>query len=183
MKKAFKWILILIIVLAGMSAGYIGMARLNNKEVPSFLKKMPLVGKLFPAAEGKGKKLSPLEKENLSLKDQIEKQKLEIKTYKDRITALEQSEQALEAENKKLADQNTALEVSTVSSKEDKYKELAKYYEAMKPKDAAKILEQKQIDDDTIIGILRHMDKETAGKIMSLLDPARAAVLSQKMLQ
>jgi len=183
MKKALKLILVLIIVIAGMSAGYIGMARLNNKQVPSLLRKVPLADKLFPQAAVKEKKLTPLEKENLSLKDEVEKQQLQIKTYQDRVKALEQSVQVLEAENKKLTDENTALKVSKVSDEEDKYKELAKYYEAMKPKDAAKILEQKGIDDDIIIEILRSMDKETAGKIMSLLDPAHAAVLSRKMLQ
>lgn len=187
MKKAFKSIAIILIIFIGMTAGYLGMSRLRGQKVPAFIDNIPVVGTYLGNPDNKTE-LSPLEKENQGLKDQLTTKGLQIKTYQDRVKALELAMQALQTENDRLklqAKKAQSLQLQEAGQIElgDKYKDLAKYFAPMKAKDAAKIMEQKQMDDDTIIGVLQYMDKDAAAKILALLDPSKAATISKKMLQ
>lgn len=187
MKRIFKTLAVLLIVLLGMSAGYLGMSRLRGQEVPAFVDKIPVVGEYLGNPDNTVE-LTPLEKENQQLKDQITTNQLQIKTYQDRVKALELSMKALQTENERLKQQlkkSESLQQQEAETAElnAKYKDLAKYFAPMKAKDAAKIMEQKQMDDDTIIGVLQYMDKDAAAKILALLEPSKAASISKKMLQ
>lgn len=187
MKKVIRSIAIILIILIGMTAGYLGMSRLRGQKVPAFVDKIPVVGTYLGNPEDKTQ-LSPLEKENQRLNDQLTTKELQIKTYQDRVKALQLAMKALQTENDRLklqAKKTQSLQQQEAGQldMEDKYKDLAKYFAPMKAKDAAKIMQQKQMDDDTIIGVLQYMDKDAAAKILALLDPSKAATISKKMLQ
>lgn len=187
MKKAIKSITIMLIILLGMAAGYLGMSKIRGQKVPAFVNTIPIVGEYLGNHE-KQKELTPLEKENQDMKQQLTTEQLQIKTYQDRVKALELAMKALQTENDRLklqAKKTQSLQQQGVGQAElnDKYKDLAKYFTPMKPKDAAKIMQQRQMDDDTIIGVLQYMEKDSAAKVLALMDPSRAATISKKMLQ
>ncbi|GMA99761.1 magnesium transporter MgtE [Pelosinus sp. IPA-1] len=58
---------------------------------------------------------------------------------------------------------------------------LARLYGGMKPDEAVVILNK--LDDNTVLDILSKMEDEQVSKIMALLDPSRAANLTQAMLR
>ena len=58
-------------------------------------------------------------------------------------------------------------------------KKLAKIYGAMRPEDAAPILEK--LDDDEIIGILLNMKQRQAAKVLTKLDQSVAARISKRI--
>lgn len=64
----------------------------------------------------------------------------------------------------------------------DREKKMAKSYSAMKPAQAAKILEDMSSDIDTVVDILSAMDADSRGQIMGAMDSAFAAKCTKKML-
>jgi flagellar motility protein MotE (MotC chaperone) len=64
-------------------------------------------------------------------------------------------------------------------SEERKIQKLAAYYEGMSPREAALILQE--LDDLTVIDILRAMKDETVSIIMMNMAPRRAAEITRKM--
>lgn len=110
-------------------------------------------------AQAKGK-IKELEGEIALLTGQTASSEKELQESKDTIVFLEQ-------------------EVETLTSKQLEIEDLAKYYGAMKPADAVRILSE--LEDDLIIGILNNLEKEHAAKILSLMDEKRAAQLTEKM--
>jgi hypothetical protein len=56
---------------------------------------------------------------------------------------------------------------------------LAKVYAAMKPADAAPLLDR--LDDDTVLRILAHMRAKQIGELLPLLDREKAIVLTQAL--
>jgi MgtE intracellular N domain len=59
-------------------------------------------------------------------------------------------------------------------------KKLAKIFGAMKPKDAAAVLQQ--MEDEEVEAILHNMSDRLAAKVLEAFDPARAAELSRVVL-
>jgi len=185
MKKAIKLIAIVLIIFFGMAAGYLGMSKIRGQKVPAFVSDIPVAGTFLGNPEPKAE-LTPLQKDNQAMKEQLTNKDLQLKTYQDRVKALELAQKALQQENdrlKKQATNNQSQQQAGQMGIDDQYKDLAKYFTPMKAKDAAKIMEQKQMDDDTIIGVLQYMEKDAAAKILALLDPSRAASITKKMLQ
>lgn len=60
--------------------------------------------------------------------------------------------------------------------------ELAKTYESMDGKDAAKILENMKNDMDTVALIMNNMSSDARGKILANMDPTFAAAITKKLL-
>jgi flagellar motility protein MotE (MotC chaperone) len=62
-----------------------------------------------------------------------------------------------------------------------KTEHLIKIYESMPPKEAAARVEQ--LDNDTAILVLSGMKQRTAGKVMSFIEPGKAAELSKGLVK
>lgn len=58
-------------------------------------------------------------------------------------------------------------------------RELAKIYGNMPPEEAAARLEK--MDEDLAVALIRNMNARTAGRILALVEPSKAAELTQKM--
>jgi len=77
--------------------------------------------------------------------------------------------------NKELLDLKTSQ-----GSRKAAYQDMAKYFSAMKSKDAADILSR--LENPDIIGILGQMTADTAAEILQNMDHDRAGQISREML-
>ena len=73
-------------------------------------------------------------------------------------------------------------EIVAANTSDQQIIELAKAYESMDPKDAAKILETMKTDLDTVALIMNNMSTESQGEILAEMDPEYAAVVTKKLL-
>ncbi|MDD2212090.1 MAG: hypothetical protein PHC81_01630 [Clostridia bacterium] len=178
MKKLTILILIAIVIVCGVGAfaahqtGYLNLNPILAQipgmgdfvvEYPETLKEQ---GNLL---------VSPIETENKTLRK--EKRDLEHKLT------------LLEGEKTKLLEQVTELQTELTKLKVDitkqetavlQVEELAAYYQEMKPDAVVKIMDN--LDDELILTILPLLEKKQTGKILALMDPQRAAIITQLLL-
>jgi Uncharacterized conserved protein len=117
----------------------------------------------------------------------IEKQKADLDDEKKRMTEQKDHvlmvEQELEKTRSDLTEERKKLEKLVGQSDEldkKRIKQLAKVYSAMRPEEAARILET--LDDDLLINILGAMgDDRQKAKILSVLSPDKASRVSKKI--
>ena len=95
----------------------------------------------------------------------------------------------LEHEKTKLLEQITELQTELTEIKAKLIKqetkainieELAAYYQEMKPEAAVRIMDN--LDDDIVVTILSLLEKKHTAKIIALMDPYRAALITQLLL-
>ncbi|HEX3031765.1 MAG TPA: hypothetical protein VHS59_05915 [Bacillota bacterium] len=197
-----KWVkrILLILSILGVLAGTVWVLDwLGVFKVKRVLATLPVVSK-FVTVEGtvytkvnssvyKGatKAISGLEevlqRENDGLraqKDRLQKQVAQLqKAEKDwtaRRVALEQQIASLTASQAK---QETPEEPTV--TQEDKYKQLAKYYAEMKPKEAVAIMDL--LSDEVVLGILTQLESDQTAKILAAMEPKRAAGLVDNLAQ
>jgi flagellar motility protein MotE (MotC chaperone) len=116
----------------------------------------------------------------LAERKEIEEKAQSLKEREERIAMmeqeLEQQRLQLEAERKRL--EQAVAESDEASEK--KIRQLARVYGAMRPAEAARILET--LSDDLVIRIMRGIgDDRQKGKIMSALSQKKASRISRKM--
>ena len=117
----------------------------------------------------------------------IEKQKADLDDEKKRMGEQQDHvlmvEQELEKNRSDLTEERKKLEKLVGQSDEldkKRIKQLAKVYSAMRPEEAARILET--LDDDLLINILGAMgDDRQKAKILSVLSPDKASRVSKKI--
>ena len=88
----------------------------------------------------------------------------------------------LKAETQALASlrrESAEAETATADRREASFTALAKMYSAMKPQEAAEVLNE--LDDKTVVQLLSKMKDRQAAKLMELIDANRAAKLSKLM--
>ncbi len=73
-------------------------------------------------------------------------------------------------------------EIVAANTSDQQIIDLAKAYESMDPKDAAKILETMKYDLDTVALIMNNMSAESQGKVLAEMDPEYAASVTKKLL-
>lgn len=122
---------------------------------------------------------SKLQLENQQLKAQIKDFQKQLETLKVENKAQLQKQQELE--QKILSQTETVVKEGDQTTKgpETAFKQLAKYYAEMKPKEAVAIIDK--LDDDTVIGILINLESDQTAKILATMDPKRAARLVNKL--
>jgi len=175
---ARKIIIIALIVLVASFVPFLWDVNSGGFKITAVLSKMP-VTKMFikPPVTDTGQVLpvSPVEKENQELRSKI--------------TELEGKISSLEAEKTKIMQDNALSQQELASLRAYKAerenlvvnsKQLASYYKEMKPEAVVKIMNN--LDDNTVLLILPLLDKEQSGKILGLMDPQRAALLTQILL-
>lgn len=117
----------------------------------------------------------------------IEKQKADLEEEKKKMAEQQDHvamvEQELEKTRNELTEERKKLEKLVGQSDEldkKRIKQLAKVYGAMRPEEAARILET--LDDDLLINILSAMgDDRQKAKILTVLSPDKASRVSKKI--
>lgn len=118
---------------------------------------------------------SPIERENMKLKE--EKKDL---TYN--ISVLEREKTELWEQVTELQEQLTSLQALLTEQEATVLNaaELAACYQEMKPDAVVKIMDN--LADEVVLTILPLLDKKQNAKIIALMDPLRAALITQLLL-
>ena len=98
----------------------------------------------------------------------------------ERITKLTTLNQSVQAAIDELKNRETAEEKRVRLEEEARIKSLAKLYSGMKPKKAGPIFDT--LDIDTASRILKRMKGEAAAKLLSFVEPTKAAAISEAMM-
>jgi flagellar protein FlbB len=165
-------LIIALLVAAVFAANAAGVIDLRSTAA-----EIPVLNSLIGTTAGNEEEIpvSPIEEENKRLLKQIaelEKKITELEGEKTK--ALEQvalSQQELT----ELRAYKTEKENIVISATE-----IAAYYKEMKPEAVVKIMNT--LDDDTVITILPLLEKDQSGDILALMDPQRAALITQMLM-
>jgi flagellar motility protein MotE (MotC chaperone) len=122
---------------------------------------------------------SKLQLENQQLKAQIKDYQKQLETLKVENKAHLQRQQELEQKILNQAETVAKEGDQATTGPETAFKQLAKYYAEMKPKEAVAIMDM--LDDDTVIGILINLESDQTAKILATMEPKRAARLVNKL--
>jgi flagellar motility protein MotE (MotC chaperone) len=120
-----------------------------------------------------------LQLENQQLKTQIKDFQKQLETLKVENKAQLQRQQELEQKILNQAETVAKEGDQATTGPETAFKQLAKYYAEMKPKEAVAIMDM--LDDDTVIGILINLESDQTAKILATMEPKRAARLVNKL--
>lgn len=177
-KKIFSVKFVVLCLVAVIIGGLWAANAAGFIQLKDYAKKIPLVSTFFkdPVPEENNiPTISPVEQENQDLRSQI-------KTLEERILALEGEKVKYLEQISQMQQETSALNSYKADTEKfiDNSKQLAEYYKKMKPEAAVSIMNN--LDDSTVLAILLLLDKEQASKILSLMDPQRAALLSQNIL-
>lgn len=200
-----KWVkrILLILSIVAVVAGAIWvMDWLGIFKVKRILASVPIVNKFVTVDQkvyskvdstvykgASNKAVSGLEqvmqRENDGLKlqnDNLKKQVAQLqKAQQDWTTKRVALEQQIASQNAAAASAQASAQASgqtstqKASPQEEKFIQLAKYYAEMKPKDAVNTMNL--LSDNVVLGILTKLDSDQAAKILSAMEPKRAATL------
>ncbi|MBP3780682.1 MAG: magnesium transporter MgtE [Selenomonas sp.] len=169
-KKIVKVLLVLFLLLVLIIAGFalgIYLRLFDTQEANEKLKlyDLPVVGQYFvrPAPTEEEMQNAPVEDAKINTNDKDNKKDAKKENKKLVISKEDIEKQVKERE---------AAEKKRVSK-------LARLYNQMKPKDAAKALDA--LDDDMCIAILQRMDESVVAKIMSEFEEEKTARITQIM--
>lgn len=175
---AKKIIIITLILLIAIFVPIFWAANSTGFNINAWLSKMP-VTKMFIKAPVMSEvnviPVSPIEKENQELRSKI--------------TELENKVSSLEGEKTKIMSENAQSQQELIALREYKSqrenliintKQLASYYREMKPQAVVNIMNN--MDDNTVLLILPLLETDQSGDILALMDPRRAALLTQILL-
>lgn len=205
--KWVKRILLIVSILAVVAGAIWTMDWLGIFKVKRILASIPIINnfvtvdqKVYSKVYTKGDKSGSqpvsgleqvLQRENEGLKQQNDNLKKQVaqaqKAQQDwtaKRVALEQqiaSQKAGQAATQTSAQGTTQGTTQQPSTPEDKFKQLAKYYAEMKPKDAVNTMNL--LPDNIVLGILTKLDSDQTAKILAAMDPKKAATLVAQMAQ
>lgn len=97
---------------------------------------------------------------------------------------LKAAEQSLQAKTQELAALRKRIEAATSTFKkgeDEKFDSLVKIYEAMKPKEAARIFEE--LEMDVLIDVMKRMKEMKSSQILASMDPVRARVITTRLAE
>ncbi len=181
-KKITSAALLAILLILG-----VGVIAFNVYRDKTLLQKIPLIKNLAVVKSSSNGGQTELEKmlmENDNLKQGLLQKEQEMQALQKEVADLRQQQSgATEAKLKdELARLNKELlELKTrQGNQKSAYQDMAKYFSAMKSKDAADILSR--LDNPDIIGILGQMTPDTAAEILQNMDHDRAGQISREML-
>lgn len=153
--------------------GFLDLKPLVSK-VP-YIDKIPYLAKALPSKAATQKpEANILELENKHLKNQVKSLEREVKLLTQEKEALAQAKDLLETEFQEI--KSTQVEDG---NKKINYEQQAQYYGQMKADAAVKIMDN--LEDELVIGVFLKMENEQVSKILSKMDPKRAANLVKQM--
>lgn len=182
--KLFIIVLSFVCIFAVVIGAAWAMQKAKIFDVRAPLSKIPVVKNYIQLPQDEAEKIpqSPLEKENKEIKEQLTARESNAKAADEKVLVLEAEKTKLltsiEGLTKEIATLKGAKETKDRSAQNSK--ELALYYREMKPEAAVKIMNN--LDDSTVTAILPLLEKEQAAKILSQMDPVRAAGITQILL-
>lgn len=188
MVKWTKRVLLVISILAVLAGTVYALDWLGVFKVQKLLTKIPGGTKLTglvnkePAAPKTGKTPDPdsrLQEENRQLKAQIANLQKQLAALKSEKESMVRKQSELEQKLLSQADTGGKAAGQNDTGPESSFKQLAKYYAEMKPKQAVAIMDK--LDDETVIGILINLENDQTAKILATMDPKRAARLVNKL--
>jgi flagellar motility protein MotE (MotC chaperone) len=116
----------------------------------------------------------------LKQSQELEEKERQLKDREDRVSMLERE---LEQQKQELAQQRSAIEKAVSASDQEsvkKVRQLARVYGAMRPAEAAQILET--LNDDLVVQVLNGIgDERQKGKVMAALSKEKAVRISRIM--
>ena len=187
-KRAFKISTILIFILLVVSAAAFLLDYISILPVSGTLQKVPVVGKLAakkdePAAKSAAEMVEEAVAEaKKSAAGEIERYKKKIGELEQQIANTSKEKELLEAKSKGLqtkVDELQAWKNEQQQAVKTDFSKLAKYYGEMKPAKAAEIM--KNQSDEMNVGILQNMEDDQVARILSAMDPVKAADLVEQM--
>ncbi|MCJ7507744.1 MAG: hypothetical protein MUO85_03300 [candidate division Zixibacteria bacterium] len=108
-----------------------------------------------------------------SVKNWIEQQKTKIQEERTIVEVQRRELELLKVEVDNLLKQKKAFE-------DERIGKLAKIYDGMKAQEVAAMMNN--LDDDTVVAVLLKMSTRNAAKVLGLLNPERAARISNKLM-
>jgi len=177
MKKIF---LLLMLILIFFSAGLFAAHQTGFINLNPILSKIPGMSSFViePAettSDPEDQLISPIEKENQKLRKENKDLEFKLTTLEGEKTGLLEQVTDLQAELTELKASITAQTTAALNADE-----LAVYYQKMDPKAAIKIMEN--LEDETVMIILPRLESKQSAEIISLMDPLRAAIITQLLL-
>ncbi len=118
-----------------------------------------------------------LEKRN----KELDRREAELNEREARLNQVNQEIEAKIARLSKLRQENEGYFKKMDASEAEKVANLVKIYEAMPPKDAAARIDE--LDEDTALLILSRMKQRAVAKILSIIEPTRAASISKGLVK
>lgn len=118
-----------------------------------------------------------LEKRN----KELDRRETELNEREARLNQVNQEIEAKIAKLSKLRQENEGYFKKMDASEAEKVANLVKIYEAMPPKDAAARIDE--LDEDTALLILSRMKQRAVAKILSIIEPTRAASISKGLVK
>ena len=171
--------LIILCLVAMVIGGLWAADRAGMIDLNIALQKLPVLNKnkyvKEPAPASKSPVISPIELENQKLRNDLKNMEAKFAAFENEKTKLLEQIYQLQQELTELRAYKEKNENKAIQAKE-----LAYYYKEMKPEAVLKVMEN--LDDDTVITILPLLNKEQAGKILGLMEPQRAARITQLLL-
>lgn len=110
---------------------------------------------------------------------QLDDREAAVETREQAAIAAEQRLQGQIADLKKVESQVQTLLASMDAKRDERMTALVKTYEAMKPKDAARIFDG--MEDQILIDLAKSMKPANLASVMSLMQPKRAEALTQML--
>ena len=124
-----------------------------------------LLQELDRQIEERRRELARQQEELATLKRALEAAKIELLQERQRLEELKNAVEADLAQRSKLSDERLG--------------QVAKVYQAMKPKEAARALEK--LDDELAVAILDRMPGRTVGKLFDVMDKDRVRHLTRRL--
>jgi flagellar motility protein MotE (MotC chaperone) len=109
----------------------------------------------------------------------IRKKEDQLKEKEDRLTKLEKEVEQKVKDLLALQKQIQALQNEKQESQNSRVRSLAKIYSTMKPKEAAKLMEN--LDDKLVMGIIAIMTPDQAASVLALMEVKKAAKISEAL--
>lgn len=129
-----------------------------------------------------------MEEAETTLMQELQRRRAALEEQEKALGQREQELASLQAEVEKKIQRLTQLreELKGLLSQQQSQREarllhLVKLYEAMRPEEAASLLNS--LDETLAVGLLSHMNKKKAGKVLAMVNPQRASQLSEKLVK
>ena len=135
----------------------------------------PQVDKSAKAKPGVSDSLSALQQKEI----EIHKREEQLKEKEERLGKLEKDVEQKVKDLLALQKEAQSARAEKLDSQNSKVRNLAKIYGTMKPKEAAKLMEN--LDDRLVMGIISTMTPDEAAAILSLMEVKKAAKISEAL--
>ena len=114
-------------------------------------------------------------------KFELEMERRDIQREREQLVVLQKEIEKKLIELSKLQDDIKEIIAKKSAAHERKIKHLIKVYSSMAPKKAAELIEK--LDVDIIIEVFSNMKGDSVGKILSYVEPEKAAVISERLIK